>query len=504
VPSDVLVVTPWYPTAARPFYGGFVTGWVDALQTAGANPEVLHLDLVPDAAAVEVTETTTVGGARLTHVVVPQPPRASRADMARAQAAALRTLLPSRWPDVRTVHGHVTMPAGWALATTLPPGVRLVLTEHATYLNQLFRLPETRQMYAEAVLRSSACLAVSEQVAGMLRAAVPSGAGRIAALGNPVAFGRLPLLADRRAGLLRWLYVGNFIERKGLRRLLHSFAKASATERAAGQLTLTLVGDGPMKEQLEREAAALGVASRVTFRPGVPPERIGEIYADHDLLVHLATYETFGMTVIEAVASGLPAIVTRCGGPEETVLHAADLGAVHFVDVSNDASAVVEGWMRLAARGGAFDWQTVRTLLERRFAPGQVGAALRAHLGLGGSAANADVALSLKVLTLDHGTAREAAPAAALAADLGVHVSVATLPQGAGVRRIPARLRYGRNPRALTAAARAAVLAEPADLVAVDEFVGAALVGRGDGLPPVMSLSNRARLWQTIAAEVAS
>ena len=33
---DVLVVTPWYPTAERRFYGGFVTGWVNALQLAGS------------------------------------------------------------------------------------------------------------------------------------------------------------------------------------------------------------------------------------------------------------------------------------------------------------------------------------------------------------------------------------------------------------------------------------------------------------------------------------
>ncbi|MDQ1684541.1 MAG: hypothetical protein QOC82_1278, partial [Frankiaceae bacterium] len=83
--------------------------------------------------------------------------------------------------------------------------------------------------------------------------------------------------------------------------------------------------------------------------------------------------------------------------------------------------------------------------------------------------------------------------------DLGLRVSVATLPQGDGVRRLPARLRYGRNPRALAAAARAAALSEPVDLIAVDQYVGAALVGRNDGLPPVVSMNNRARLWRAIA-----
>jgi glycogen synthase len=499
VPSDVLVVTPWYPTAERRFYGGFVTGWVGALQVAGANPEVLHLDLVPDAAAIEVSERTTVGGARLTHVVVPQPARASRADMARAQADALRTLLPERWPDLRVVHGHVGMPTGWALATTLPPDVRLVLTEHASYLNQIFRSPETAAMYAEAVARATAVLAVSARMAEKIRAAAPAHADRVGTLGNPVGFDRLPLLGERQPGLRRWLYLGNLLAAKGVLRLVEGFARADRTASGAGALTLTIVGDGPMRDAIISRAAALGVGDKVTVLPGVPPEQVPELYAAHDLLVHLSSFETFGMTVVEAVASGLPAIVTKCGGPEDTVLHAADLGAVHFVDVTDDSAAVVEAWMRLVARQGAVDWPTVRELLELRFAPRQVGTAVLDHLGLA-HAQHAGVPLTLRVLALDEGTAADAGPVAALAADLGVHVSVTILRTGSGVRRMPARLRYGRNPRALTAAARAAVLAEPADLVLVDEFVGAALIGRGEGLPPVMSMNNRARLWQAIAA----
>jgi len=502
LPSDVLVVTPWYPTAERRFYGGFVTGWVNALQLAGATPEVLHLDNVPDAPAVQVTESTTVGGARLTHVVVPQPARASRAEMARVQADALRTLLPQRWPGLKVVHGHVGMPTGWALATTLPAGVRLVLTEHASYLNQIFRLPETAGMYAEAVARASAVLAVSERMADTLRGAMPAHADRISALGNPVAFDRLPLLGERQPGLRRWLYLGNLLEAKGVLRLIEAFARADATPAGAGALTLSVVGDGPARDAVIARAAELGVAEKVTVSPGVPPNEVPAIYAAHDVLVHLSSFETFGMTVVEAVASGLPTVVTKCGGPEDTVLHATDLSAAQLVEVTNDPAPVVDAWLRLVRRSGSVDWRTVRTLLEHRFAPRQVGTALLDHLGLA-AGEHVDVPLSLKVLTLDHGTARQAAPTAALATDLGLRVSVSTLPQGAGARRLPARLRFGRNPRALAAAARAAVLAEPVDLVAVDQYVGAALVGRREGLPPVVSMNNRARLWQAIANVIA-
>src|SRR5207302_11072562 len=154
------------------------------------------------------------------------------------------------------------------------------------------------------------------------------------------------------------------------------------TPAGDGAMTLTVVGDGPMRDAVIERAAALGVAEKVTVRPGVPPEQVPEIYAAHDVLVHLSSFETFGLTVVEAVGSGLPTLVTKCGGPEDTVLHATDLGGAQLVDVTNDPTPVVDAWLRLVRRTGTVDWRTVRTLLEHRFAPRQVGTALLEHLGL--------------------------------------------------------------------------------------------------------------------------
>ena len=53
---------------------------------------------------------------------------------------------------------------------------------------------------------------------------------------------------------------------------------------------------------------------------------------EHDLLVHPSRWESFGMTVVEAVAAGMPVLVTRCGGPEETLAGIED-AAGELVDV---------------------------------------------------------------------------------------------------------------------------------------------------------------------------
>src|SRR5207248_5073572 len=101
-------------------------------------------------------------------VAAPARPNPTRADQARAQARVIAESLPRRWPDVRAVHAHVTMPTGWAVAQALPDDARLVLTEHASYLNQLLRDPQLAAMFAAAVERSSRLFTVSERIAAGL------------------------------------------------------------------------------------------------------------------------------------------------------------------------------------------------------------------------------------------------------------------------------------------------------------------------------------------------
>jgi glycosyltransferase involved in cell wall biosynthesis len=52
------------------------------------------------------------------------------------------------------------------------------------------------------------------------------------------------------------------------------------------------------------------------FRPAINPFDRGA-----DLLVHTAKCEPFGMGIIEAMATGLPVVATRCGGPEEIIIN---------------------------------------------------------------------------------------------------------------------------------------------------------------------------------------
>ena len=78
---------------------------------------------------------------------------------------------------------------------------------------------------------------------------------------------------------------------------------------------LVTVGDGPHRRKLEQQ---LPSALFVGFKSG---EELAQIYASFDLFIHPGPNETFCQAVQEALASGVPAIVPRTGGPADLVAH---------------------------------------------------------------------------------------------------------------------------------------------------------------------------------------
>jgi glycosyltransferase involved in cell wall biosynthesis len=83
-------------------------------------------------------------------------------------------------------------------------------------------------------------------------------------------------------------------------------------------LELTIVGDGPLRPALEARAREKGVASRIRF-VGAQTEVAGWL-KEADILVQPSRWEGFGLTVIEAMATGLPVVVSSVGGLEEVVV----------------------------------------------------------------------------------------------------------------------------------------------------------------------------------------
>lgn len=107
-------------------------------------------------------------------------------------------------------------------------------------------------------------------------------------------------IADDQSVLIN---LGRLGTEKNLAELLYYFSDAL---RNNNNMVFLIVGDGPAKEQLEKQAADLGISDHVIFTGMVEPSSVQDYYQLGDVFVSASTSETQGLTYIEAAANGLP------------------------------------------------------------------------------------------------------------------------------------------------------------------------------------------------------
>jgi len=112
------------------------------------------------------------------------------------------------------------------------------------------------------------------------------------------------------------LYAGRMSKEKGL----HIFAKVLDHPRLRGKVHLVLVGDGPIKRELENKTLS-HVRKDVTFIGFINQEELGHVYASSDIFVFPSETETLGLVSIEAMAGGLPVVGVNARGMKVTVKH---------------------------------------------------------------------------------------------------------------------------------------------------------------------------------------
>ena len=123
--------------------------------------------------------------------------------------------------------------------------------------------------------------------------------------------------------------------RKNMRLLLEAYGLLR--ERLPDAPKLMLVG-GQLRSADRAAAAGLGIGDHVAVRADVTPEELAPLYRQASLFVLPSNEEGLGIVILEAMASGLPVVSTRCGGPETCVVE----GETGYLTPVGDAQALAQ------------------------------------------------------------------------------------------------------------------------------------------------------------------
>ncbi|MFP6874021.1 MAG: glycosyltransferase [Verrucomicrobiales bacterium] len=183
---------------------------------------------------------------------------------------------------------------------------------------------------------------------GMLALGLPEERFRLNRTGIPLD--NFPFKPREIPGAGEWRLVQacRLVEKKGIDIALKAFAGFSADYPGA---QFTIAGEGPLLEPMRKLADELGVGGVVEFAGFLSEKELCELYGRSHIFLHPShmtpdfNQEGIPNSMLEAMATGLPAVATRHGGIPEAVEH----GRTGLLSAERDVDALLEGLCSLVA-----------------------------------------------------------------------------------------------------------------------------------------------------------
>ena len=226
-------------------------------------------------------------------------------------------------PDLILAHS-VTWAGYAAYRLKQKYGIPYVIVEHRSFF--VWSSREAKQMvkpfhvplFELAYKHCEKLILVSDSLRKGLEALVPSSTERSVVIPNMIREDLFHLPPEpRKTDPFVFLWAGRLEQVKGVDLLLQ--AVKSLTDQTDKSFLVRLAGKGSLREELEQQALAQGVSDRVTFLGRLSRAEMLKEMQGANCFVLPSRYEAFGVVLIEAMATGLPLIATRSGGPDSIV-----------------------------------------------------------------------------------------------------------------------------------------------------------------------------------------
>ena len=166
------------------------------------------------------------------------------------------------------------------------------------------------------------CLVLSKADADAYRVFLPRASEKFQAVRNAYVTDEMLAIGlmrkqPKQSAPIRFLAVGRLAKQKNYEMMLRALARLSDLP-----WTLTILGDGRLREELKTVAIHLGISDQVNFAGFAPNP--ASYYAGSDILLLSSLWEGFPAAPLEALASGCDIVATDCAGGLSDILH--DMG----------------------------------------------------------------------------------------------------------------------------------------------------------------------------------
>lgn len=207
----------------------------------------------------------------------------------------------------RLVHAHWSFSGAVAAIATTLAGGRYVLTLHGSDVelattHRLFRL-----LLKIAVSRASHIVCVSDALASRLTSILPGTSNKVSVIHNGIADYFLPDSQIRKHvahSTFVAVTTGSMVPGKRIDVVLSLLPLIP-------ELRLVVIGDGPLRAELEELARQLRITDYVRFAGQIPVAAVARELRNADIFITASESEGFGLAVVEAAICGLP-VVARC------------------------------------------------------------------------------------------------------------------------------------------------------------------------------------------------
>lgn len=306
----ILFLTPWYPDEKNPNHGIFIRDQAVALSS---QHEVIIVSSKVDykkfgIKTFEIKESFFQNVKEYRLVINRSLPIYNQLNYFLISTQVAVRVAKQWKPDI--IHGNIGYPGGfWSWLVSKRINIPFIITEH-TFIYNNFRSFAHKKLTLFALRKAATVVTVSSKAADEIKKYVDRD---IQVVPNIVDVSNYSIVPYSQGTVVIGFLGSLSSTKKGLDILLRALSR---TEK---NFILHIGGGGAMLDTYKKLAKELGISAKCKFLDFVQPDEVPIFMSQLHFFVNASLFESFGIAIVEAMASGLPVVSFDNGGPSDFI-----------------------------------------------------------------------------------------------------------------------------------------------------------------------------------------